>query len=165
MPTPPRHHLLTLSIVLALVACEPSGPATSHPPTPAASFASIDPTAPASTAPQAGQTNTEWGRIWDDVPAGFPTFPGSTVTDDVSAEPASARYVVADGDPQEIAAWLQTALETATYSTEALSGPLEDGGFVLDSLGDAGCRIETRVAPLGGMTLVTVRYGAVCPTG
>ncbi len=162
MPTPPRRHLLTLSIVLALAACEPSGTAT-RPPTPVASFASIDPTAQASAAPQAGQTDTEWGRIWDDVSAGFPTFPGSTVTVDVSAEPASARYVVADGDPQEIASWLQAALETSTFSTEALSGPLEDGGFVVDSVGDQGCRIETRVAPLGGMTLVTVRYGAACP--
>jgi hypothetical protein len=34
---------------------------------------------------------------------------------------------------------------------------------VLDSVGDAGCRIQTRVAPLGTLILVTVLYGADCP--
>ncbi len=116
-----------------------------------------------SAAPGAGQTDTEWGRIWDDVPPGFPRFPGSTVADDAAPEPASLRLAVPDGDPQAIAAWMQAALETATYSTEGLSGPFEDGSLVLDSVGDGDCRIETVVAPLGGMTFVTVRYGAACP--
>ena len=54
-------------------------------------------------------------------------------------------------------------LELATYSTLALSGPLEDGSFVLDSVGEEDCRIETTVAPAGGLTIITVRYGAACP--
>lgn len=54
-------------------------------------------------------------------------------------------------------------METATYSTEGLSGPLEDGSYVLDSVGDGGCRIQTTIAPQGGLTLVTVLYGADCP--
>ena len=68
-----------------------------------------------------------------------------------------------DVDPAEIAFMLQTAMENATYSTEGLSGPFEDGRFVLDSVGDAGCRIETRIVPQGSLVLVTVRYGAACP--
>jgi hypothetical protein len=60
---------------------------------------------------------------------------------------------------------MQGALETATFTTEALSGPFEDGSLVLDSVGDAGCRIQTTIAPLGGMTFVTVLYGAACPAG
>jgi hypothetical protein len=69
---------------------------------------------------------------------------------------------VSGGDPEAIAAWLQAGLKTATFSTD-VSGPLEDGSFALDSDGDAGCRIQTTVAPLGGMTFVTVLYGASCP--
>lgn len=116
-----------------------------------------------SAAPPASQTETAWGTIWDGVPEGFPRYPGSAPADDATAEPVSDVYAIPTGDPAEIAGWLQTAMETATYSTEGLSGPLEDGSFVLDSVGDAGCRIETSVLPQGGLVLVTVRYGAACP--
>ena len=78
-------------------------------------------------------------------------------------EPVSDAYAVPDVDPAEIAFMLQTAMENATYSTEGLSGPFEDGRFVLDSVGDAGCRIETRIVPQGSLVHVTVRYGAACP--
>jgi hypothetical protein len=120
-------------------------------------------TAP-STAPQAGQTDTDWGRIWDALPPGFPRYPGAAAADDASAAPASGRYAVAGGDPEEIAAWLQAAMETATFSTD-VSGPLEDGSFTLDSMGDGKCRIQSTIAPLGEMTFVTVLYGAGCPNG
>ena len=151
MPTRPTRFVLSSLIVVALAACGPT--VTSLPPatTAPSSDATATDEAPtsstaATTSPQAsvGQTDTAWGRIWDDAPGWFPQFPGSAPADDASPEPASARYVVTDGDPQEMASWLQTALETATYSTEALSGPLEDGSFVLDSVGDGECRIETR---------------------
>jgi hypothetical protein len=63
-----------------------------------------------------------------------------------------------------IADWTRSKLELASYSTEALSGPLEDGSFVLDSTGPApGCRVQVSIAPLGGLTIVTVLYGASCP--
>ena len=59
---------------------------------------------------------------------------------------------------------MRSELERATYGTEALTGPLEDGSYVLDSTGSApGCRVQVSVAPLGGLTTVTVRYGAACP--
>jgi hypothetical protein len=110
-----------------------------------------------------GQTDTDWGRIWDTLPPGFPRYPGSTPADDATADPVSAADAVAAGAADEIASWFQTQLELATYSTEGLSGPLEDGSYVLDSVGDAGCRIQTTVAPMGGLILVTIRYGADCP--
>lgn len=165
----PTRLVSSILIILVLAACGPTVP--SRPPTTTAPSQTATATGPAptgsapSTSSQAavGQTDTEWGRIWDDVPAGFPRFPGSSPADDASPDPASSHYVVADGDPQAMATWLQAALETATYSTEALSGPLEDGSFVLDSVGGGECRIETRIAPLGGMTFVTVLYGAACP--
>jgi len=75
----------------------------------------------------------------------------------------SGTFAVNEGDANEIATSLQAALEAATYSTEALSGPLEDGSFVLDSVGQGDCRIQVTVTPQGGLTLVAVLYGAACP--
>ena len=150
--------LLAVSVGLILAACG-SGPSPST--APPGSEAQTEAPAPGSSA-SVGQTDTEWGRIWDAVPARFPRYAGATPATDASAGPASARYAVPGNDPKKIAAWLQGALETATFSTD-VSGPLEDGSFAADSVGDAGCRINTTVAPLGGMTFVTVLYGASCP--
>jgi hypothetical protein len=67
-------------------------------------------------------------------------------------------------DAKTVADWMRSKLELASYSTEALSGPLEDGSYVLDSTGPApGCRVQVSIAPLGGLTTVTVLYGAGCP--
>jgi hypothetical protein len=127
------------------------------------------PTVPETDKPTTGeepavtQTDTEWGRIWDALPAGFPVYTDAVETEEAGAgEPVSATFSSATA-ADEIATWLQSRLELATYSTEALSGPLEDGSFVLDSVGDEDCRIETTVAPAGGLTIITVRYGAACP--
>ncbi len=173
MSTRARHFLLTLpATALLLAACGSS-------PSPApGSIASLSPSAstPATAAPSegsgsaspaasdGGQTDTAWGRIWDAVPAGFPRFPGATPADDASGEPASARYAVPGGDPQAIAMWMQGALETATFSTTGLNGPAEDGSFVIDSVGEGDCAIQTTIAPLGDTTFITVLYGAACPT-
>ena len=72
-------------------------------------------------------------------------------------------FTVGETGTDEIVSWMQQRLELATYSTEALSGPLEDDAFVIDSVGDAGCRVETTVKPAGGLTFISVRYGADCP--
>jgi hypothetical protein len=122
--------------------------------------ASASPSAPGGT-----QTETGWGRIWDNVPTGFPRFPGSTVADPVGPEPVSGTYAVVNDDTAQVAGWMQNALETASFGTESLSGPLEDGGFVLESVGEGECRIQTSVRPMGGLTFVIVRYGAACPPG
>lgn len=118
----------------------------------------------ASTAPQAGQTDTDWGRIWDSLPAGFPTYPGSTPAEEAASGPASTVLAVEGVGAKTIADWMQSKLEQAPYSTEALSGPLEDGSYVLESTGSArDCRVQVSVAPLGALTTVTVRYGTGCP--
>lgn len=182
MHTRPRRSLLVIPVLgLTLAACGPGGgssaPAATVAEVSARPTATTTPTAtqapstepttgPASQAPASpvvGQTDTEWGRIWDAVPAGFPRYPGATTADDASPDPVSATYVVAQGDAATIARWMQTNLEQATYSTEGLSGPNEDGSFVLDSVGDGACRMQTRVTPQGGLILVTVLYGAACP--
>jgi hypothetical protein len=135
---------------------------------PGATTSSVAPTPPnRSTSPSAslaaGQTDTDWGRIWDTVPAGFPRFPGSTVAHDAGPDPASARFSVPGGDPKTIATWIQGALEEAGLDTVGLNGPAEDGSFVLDSVGAGECRAQTTIAPLGDITFISVLYGSDCP--
>ena len=61
---------------------------------------------------------------------------------------------------------MQSALTAAGYATAGLSGPLEDGSFTLDMTGPpAGCKVELRVTPTGGLTSVKILYGAACPHG
>ena len=108
------------------------------------------------------QTDTDWGRIWDALPPSFPVYAGSVPTETREQGPVSAEFAVPDG-PEAVTTWLQAALEGAGYSTEALSGPLEDGSRVIDSVGDEGCRVETVIAPMSGTTHVAVRFGADCP--
>jgi hypothetical protein len=154
-----------LALLLLPAACGPTGPTSSasaqpsEQPPPGSSGPS------ASQAPPPGQTDTAWGRIWDELPAGFPIYPGSTLAGDASAEAVSARYAFVGGDPAEIASWMQAELANAGYSTEALSGPFEDGSHVLDVVGDGECRIQTTIAPLGRLTFLSVLYGAACPPG
>lgn len=170
MSTRPSRFLLVIPVAALLVACGPTpdSPSASAPPS---SLATTEPPAlseePASAPPSAslvaGQTDTDWGRIWDTIPAGFPRFPGSTIADDASPEPASARFSVTGGDPEAIATWFQGALETATLNTVGMNGPAEDGSFVIDSVGEGACRVRTAIAPLGDTTFITVLYGADCP--
>jgi hypothetical protein len=163
---------LGVILAIALAACQgatgSAAPAASSPGAAASSAAQSSEASPAvepSSPLLAGQTETDWGRIWDSLPAGFPSYPGSAPAGAAATGPASAVLAVpAPGNAKTIADWMRSKLELATYTTEALSGPLEDGGFVLDSTGPApGCRVQVAIAPLGGLTVVTVRYGAACP--
>jgi hypothetical protein len=118
-------------------------------------------------APRAGTFETAWGLAWDALPPGFPV--------PIGAEPASpgdpaeglvSGAFVVERPPDEVVNLMEEALAAAGYSTEALGGPLEDGGFVLDSVGrDPACRVQTRARALGGTTMMTVLYGAACPRG
>jgi len=108
-----------------------------------------------------GQSETAWGRIWDRVPAWYPQYPGSAQALDAASLPVSARYAVPNGDPREIATWLQSRLENASLHTD-ISGPLEDGSMTLDSVRDGACRVRTTVTPLGSMTFIAVFYGSAC---
>lgn len=160
---------LGLVAALTLVACSPSTPASniagpSSVPSATRSTEAPNLSGGASTTPPAGQTDTDWGRIWDTVPAGFPIYPGARPAEEAATGAVSATFAVQGADPRTIATWLQTELERATYRTEALNGPREDGSFVLESIGAApDCRVEVAVVPLGGLVTVTVRYGAACP--
>ncbi len=161
-------------------ACAPGGPSSStagatststSAPSDGRTAAPAETADPIETTPDAtsgssveGQTDTEWGRIWDSLPSGFPTYPGSEESEEAATGPASAIYVVPKNDAEAIATWMQDALEQAAYSTELLSGPLEDGSFVIESVGPTQrCRVQVSIAPLGGTTALTILYGAGCP--
>lgn len=164
MPTRSRSVVIRVSLLtvaVTLVACGTDNETAKKTP----SVRPVGPNSVASALAAASQTETEWGRLWDDVPTGFPRFPGSTIANPVSPDPVSATYSVANDDTAQIAGWMQNALETASFRTESLSGPLEDGGFVLESVAEGDCRIQTSVRPMGGLTFVIVRYGAACPAG
>jgi hypothetical protein len=176
MTTRRRRLTALFPILLTLAACGPAtsggvsatdggGAATAAPGAAADASRSLS-TEPSSGTPSGSeavtQTDTPWGRIWDQVPAGFPRFPASTPAADASAAPSSARFAVQGGDPEEIAAWLQSALKTARFSTDVY-GPLEDGSVTIDAVGDGQCRAQTTINPLGDMTFITVLYGASCP--
>jgi hypothetical protein len=111
-----------------------------------------------------GQTNIAWGLIWDGLPEGFPSYPGASPTD-TGGGPATAVLDVGSAAPATVAAFYKSALEDAGYSTDGLSGPLEDGSWSLDSSGDAGCQIQVTVAPMGTSTIVTILFGAYCAFG
>jgi hypothetical protein len=162
MPIRPSRLAFVAAFSVLITACGPS-PSLSASAQPSAALTEPPPSTSPSGAVAAGQSDSEWGRIWDALPAGFPRFPGSSMADATGAEPVSARYAVPDGDAQAIATWMQDALETATFSTEGMNGPFEDGGFVIDSVGEGDCRLQTRIAPEGGTTFIEVLYGAGCP--
>jgi hypothetical protein len=173
----PRRSLLLAAAVLLIAACGGGGGGGVDDPLPSAlegtpAATTTEPSHARTEAPSAEltasaapsevtQTDTDWGRIWDAIPAGFPVDPGAVATE--VDDPVSAAFTSVDPDADEIATRLQQQLELATYSTEALSGPLEDGTFVIDSVGEGNCRIETTVRPTGELTTITVRYGADCP--
>jgi hypothetical protein len=162
-----RRLTLLAALALGVAACGTSSATASRVAPPTASLApaatSSAGAGPGST-PAIGQTDTDWGRIWDTLPVAFPVYPGAAPAEEAATGPVSATFALEGRDAKTIVIWMQTELERATYSTEALTGPLEDGSFVLGSIGTGDCRVEVAVAPLGSLTTVTVRYGAACPS-
>jgi len=115
------------------------------------------------TASQATQTDTDWGRIWDAVPAWFP-IPPDAVPTETGEEGAVSASLAAGGSAQSVAQFMQTGLTGAGFSVDASNGPSEDGSLVLDAVGpDPKCMVQVRVRPLSGTTNLVVLYGAACP--
>ena len=166
---------LTLGTAVVLAACgstaspspsvQSTGGASSTTSVPSTQPSQASSAKPATSAKSAtAQTDTDWGLIWDTLPTGFPTYPGATPSEEASTSAASATLVVTGNVAKGVATSMQTQLEAAGYRTEGLDGPLENGGYVLDSVGSPdGCQVQVTAAPLGGVTTVTIMYGAACP--
>ena len=117
-----------------------------------------------SGASAAGQTETEWGRIWDTLPSNFPQIPGAHPSEEAATGPASATLVIEGNVSRLVANALVGLLSKNGFPTAGLGTPLEDGGYTLEATGAApGCKVQATVKPLGGETFVTILYGAACP--
>jgi hypothetical protein len=159
--------LLAAGLAAAVAAC--TGAASSAPGTPAGATSPGPSAAPGggeATPPVAlGTFTTAWGEAWEALPRSFPLPPGAEPAEpaDPAAGLVSGSFVVG-GTPAELARQEEADLVAAGYRTAALDGPLEDGSLVLDSVGsDPTCRIQVRVRPLGGTTMIEILYGAACP--
>ena len=184
MPTRPPLAALALVVVL-VAACGASSTATPTPATPsAAAERTLAPThAPtpkptprltpvpggASDEPvpppgNPGTTITDWGTILDEVPADFPHYPGAQPAE-LPEGPNSGAWSVG-ADVEAVATWYRKRLESAGFTIDNLSSPLEDGSRVLDVRTDLPeCRVETTFRPENGSTMIVVMYGAGCAGG
>jgi hypothetical protein len=149
---------------LLAVACGSSAPSPSPPSGSQPTDASPGASEPAAAGATSGQTDTEWGPIWDTVPSGFPTYPGSRTTE-LGTDPVTEARVVEGAQASAIASWMDQHLQATSFRSEGLSGPFEDGSYVVDASGAAGCRVQVRVAPTGGLSTIVVLYGTACPHG
>jgi len=159
-----------ITVVVVVVAC---GAGSSSPPTtspastrPSLGAASESPSSVPASGSSVSQTDTDWGRIWDTLPGGFPTYPGATPDEDAGGGPASAVFVVEGVDVKDAVASLQGSLQKAGYATVGSLEPLEDGSVILDMTGQPpGCMLQVTATPTGGLTRMTILYGAGCPHG
>lgn len=118
-------------------------------------------TAPVTPGPSLTTTDTAWGTIVDSVPGDFPVYPDAAATD-ATGGPVSGAWTV-QATARTVATWYQQALAAAGYSSNDLSGPLEDGSYTVDTRSDVPeCRVQTTARPQGDMTLITVLFGAGC---
>ena len=150
---------------LALAACGSTASSSPTDPTIRPARSTGPSAAPAqSGAPSAGQTDTDWGRIWDTLPASFPAIPGARPSEEAASGPASATLVIEGDVARLVARALVTQLAKDGFPTGGLGTPLEDGSYTLEATGSApGCKVQLTVKPMGGETFVTILYGAACP--
>lgn len=118
-------------------------------------------TAPTTPEPSLTTTETAWGTIVDSVPGDFPVYPDAKATDATDG-PVSGAWTV-HAPARTVATWYEQALAAAGYSSNDLSGPLEDGSYTVDTQSDLPeCRVQTTARQQGDLTLITVLFGAGC---
>ncbi|HYK94431.1 MAG TPA: hypothetical protein VE011_00995 [Candidatus Dormibacteraeota bacterium] len=151
---------LTAAVVIALAACSSGGPGSSGGAN--ATVIGAAPTPPPTIAPSLPtQTDTSWGRIWDDVPDSFPDPTGSEPATDTGQGPASAQLVVTAA-ASDVADGYVTALHSAGW-TVTRDGPLADGSIVVNATNAGDCKARITVHSIGDASTVVVLYGATCP--
>ena len=107
-----------------------------------------------------GQTDTDWGRIWDGLPKGFPR---SRARRGESRDRAGIGHLVVQGATRRHRNLLPDARCSAPGTRRRLVRPLEDGGYVLDMTGPAGLQGPGDGQADGRRDTVTILYGAACP--
>lgn len=142
-----------LATLLFVVAACGTGTTTSPSPAPTSSL----------VAPLGGQTETEWGVIWDTIPADFPVYPGAVKSEESATGPVSANLVVEGLDPSAVLTWTDSALSNAGFTVTGGQESMEDGSMSIDAVRGTGCRVLVTSAPLGSLTSITILYGASCP--
>jgi hypothetical protein len=161
-----RFVLVLVAVALAIAAC---GSTASDPSSSAVRSGPPSTEAPADSPAQsgasaAGQTDTEWGRIWDTLPSNFPEIPGAHPSEEAASAPASATLVIEGNVSRLVATALVGLLSKNGFPTAGIGTPLEDGSYTLEATGSApGCKVQATVKPMGGETFVTILYGAACP--
>jgi len=155
---------LAAATVLALAACSSGAPGSSGSSGGAtdALVTGAAQTTPPTIAPSLPtQTDTAWGRIWDDVPDSFPEASGAEPATDTGQGPASEQLVVTAA-AADVADGYVTALHAAGWTVNK-DGPLEDGSLVINATNAGGCKAQVTVHALGDASLIAVLYGASCP--
>ena len=149
--------ILALSLTVATAVVSACGAAATATPSPtAAPTGSLVP-------PIVGQTDTEWGRMWDAIPADFPVFAGATPSEEAATGPASAVLVVNGTDAKTVASWTAERLTEAGFDINGEMAALEDGSYAVDGERDTDCLVHVEATPLGTVTTITIYYGAECP--
>ena len=114
-------------------------------------------------APLGGPTETDWGVIWDTLPADFPVYEGAVPSEESATGPASANLVVEGVDPSAVATWTDSALSDAGFTITGGQESMEDGSIALEAVRGTDCRVLVTSAPLGSFTSITILYGGGCP--
>ena len=110
------------------------------------------------------QTDTAWGRIWDTLPASFPSIPGARPSEEAASGAASANLVIEGNVARLVATAVVGLLAKGGFQAPGIGTPLEDGSYTFEATGTApGCKVQVTVKPMGGETFVTILYGAACP--
>jgi hypothetical protein len=166
---------ITATVLVLIGACSPAAPTA-----PASTAASPGPTSSTPAAPSltpvpggparsavashAPRTTTEvdgFGAIADSLPASFPRLPDQSESEVSSA--VSGQFI-SNLDAAAASRIMATALRAQGWTVDTGS-PLEDGTVVLDATGTVpGCRTEVRFTPASGSILMSVLYGAACPS-
>ena len=152
---PVRARLLVLVAASAMAGCDAGASPASTPGGTIAPIATSGVTLP-------GQTDTDWGPIWDALPPSFPFPPDGQLATDTGEGPVSAELAIGSGTAGGVAAFYRDYLEAEGFAVTE-DGPLEDGGIVVSGVTGYPCRIAVTVRPAGGLLLATVMYGAACP--
>jgi hypothetical protein len=151
-----------LTLAAAVAACDSSttpAPSSTVAPTGSPTAAASD--APGPTDGGTNQTDTAWGRIWDEIPASFPLPQGATPTE-TGEGPYSAEFALL-GDTSATVGELVPRLDATDLTITEVQSPLEDGTIVIDLVGDGDCLAQVTIGPRGTLTLMRVLYGSRCP--